>query len=434
MIKKLIIYIPKNYHNILYHPHNMSTDLYAVLEVDKSADDETIRQSYKKLARKWHPDKNPDRVEEATKKFKEISEANDILTDSTKRKLYDLGGMDAVNGTTARDEGGVDPFSMFSQMMGLGSRQGGYENVVTHLHVSLSDLYTGTTVKQEVERFLICNKCLGKGTKHGATKPCIKCDGKGSRIGLMHGSIPVAMPCDACRQSGIDPSVPKCSKCDGKTCYKETVVLSVTIPPGAHEKKPIIMEEQGNAIPDSDIPKIRKTKTNAIFVIHEKPHDVFKRGFGNMDTGTVNYADLLIILNLSFAESIVGFAKKIKHLDGKEFTIKIDSAVRHGDMFIVEGYGMPQLSNSDKFGNLYVKIETEHPSDLGLTSGNKQRIWQILTGEALKIDSGKHKNIVDLVDYATFSKTTKSQSSEKDSDSDDDNYGNERHNVQCAQQ
>lgn len=416
----------------------MPTDLYAVLEVDKTADEETIRQSYKKLARKWHPDKNPDRIEEATQKFKEISEANDILTDSTKRKLYDLGGMDAVNGTNARDGGmGVNPFDMFSQMMGLGSRQGGYENVVTHLHVSLADLYTGTTVEQKVERFLICNKCSGKGTKHGATKPCTKCDGKGSRIGLMHGRIPVAMPCDACEQSGIDPSVPKCPKCDGKTCYKETAVLSVSIPPGAHEKKPIVMEEEGNAIPDSDIPKIGKTKTNAIFVIHEKPHEVFKRGFGNMDTGTVDYADLLIILNLSFAESIVGFAKKIKHLNGKEFTIKMDSAVRHGDMFIVEGYGMPQLSNPEKFGNLYVKIETEHPTDLNLTAGNKQRIWQILTGEALKVDSGKHKNIVTLVDYEIFSKTSKSKVNDKasDSDSDDnDDDGGGRHNVQCAQQ
>lgn len=406
-----------------------SGDLYAVLEVDKHADDETIKKSYKSLARKWHPDKNPDNRAEAEHKFKELTEAFGILSDPDKRKMYDMGGLDALKGSSS-DDMGVNPFDIFSQMMGGfgGGRQEGYENVVTHLSVSLNDLYTGKTIEQPVERFVICHKCNGKGTKNGVVKLCPKCSGNGMCVGMLGGKIPVQMPCDACGTSGIDSNVPKCGKCKGNTCFKETVTLSVNIPKGGYEKKPIIIENEGNAIPDDDIPKIGKAKTNAIFVIHEEPHDVFKREFARMDTNTINYADLMTIIKVSFAESIVGFSRKIRHLNGKDVTIKMNSSVRHGDIFVVTGYGLPVLSDPEKYGDLFVRIETEHPSELKLTSGNKQRVWQILTGEALKMDDVKHKNVLHCIPYDTYAETHKALS--PSSDSEDEKEGK----VQCAQQ
>ena len=387
-------------------------NLYDILKVSSNADGDTIKKSYRTLAKKWHPDKNINNKEEATIKFKELADAYEILSDPKKRKIYDTGGYDAVKEDNNND-GSVNPFDLFSQMFGNMSgmqHDNEYENVITQVELSLEELYKGTKLKQEIERINLCSDCNGNGTKNGSKSDCSKCNGNGVIMALIGGGIPMQLPCDNCDQSGLDPTVSKCSKCNGNRCVKEFVTLNVKIPAGSHEKCPIIIENEGNEIPSNE--HSSQHRTNAVFVIVEKPHNLFKRGFAIMDKNEIDYSDLLIELTIPFADSIVGFHKKIKFLDGSHFTLKLDDPIRHGDIIVAKKKGFPKYDESS-FGDLFIKLNVEHPNDMNLTSGTKQRLWQILTGESLKINDVKNSQLLEFTSYDNYKKEISHKRKEK---------------------
>jgi DnaJ-class molecular chaperone len=432
-------------------------DLYAILGVDKQSSEAEIKKAYKKLAIKWHPDKNQNNIEEATEKFKEISEACEILCDSKKREIYDKYGYDALQNN--QDNGmHIDPNEIFAHMFGQmggfpnmasqmggfpnfmngGQQNDGYENVMETIELTLEQIYSGVTISKEIERYSICSKCNGQGGKKGSDINCKTCDGKGMQIKMVKiGPNQVGMqqiPCNECKGSCINSQIEKCSKCNGIKLAKEKVNVNVKIPPGAIGDKPIIVEHEGNAIPKEDISKVGMERTHIVFKIEEKEHNVFKRGFKIPCKDDIDDADLLIQLEISFAKSIVGFEETIKCLDGKIRYISFDQPVRHNDIYVVKDYGLPHLHETDKCGDLIIQIITTHPNTLNLSTGTKQRIWQNLTGESMSniiSEKSENKNILKLITLDEYKKEVEKR--EKKHKKNNNKHGFEPQNMQGMQ-
>jgi DnaJ-class molecular chaperone len=353
------------------------TDLYEILEITKDADDKIISQAYRKLAKKWHPDKNKINIKEAEKNFKKISEAYEILSNTEKRLLYDNEGIDAVRDKSKND---FDPIKLFNDFMNSVDT---IPDVITPLIVSVDDLFTGKEIQYEIERYDICVTCHGKGTINGIDSPCKKCNGSGIAISIGGGQLVKRVTCIACRGDGIDPSIQKCKVCKGEKCCKNKVSLSVKIPMGCFDKYPIIIENEGNEVPEDEIEKIGYKRSDAVFVINEQSHDIFKRNFFMDGKNSIDPSDLMISIDITFAESIIGFYKELKHLDNTDIIINVTEPVRHNDIFVIKNKGMPKFEE-DGFGDLFIHISVQHPQLLNLKFSTKQKIWQILTNTSLK--------------------------------------------------
>jgi DnaJ-class molecular chaperone len=351
------------------------TDLYEVLEITKDADDKTITKAYRKLSKKWHPDKNPNKKQESEEKFKKIAEAYEILSNPEKRSLYDNGGLDNV-----KESEEFDPIKLFTEFM---SEMDTVPDVINPLSVQIDDLFTGKEINCEIERYDICESCHGKGTTNGIDAPCKKCNGSGTAINVTSGQFIKRVSCQLCRGTGIDPSVQKCKICKGEKCCKHKVTLPVKIPNGCYDKYPIVIEGEGNELPEDEAEKLGYKRSDAVFIIDEQEHETFKRNFFIDGKDSIDPSDLLIQLNITFAESITGFYKEIKFIDNSDIIINITDPVRHNDIFVIKSKGMPKFEE-ESYGDLFIQVNVQHPKDLNLKFSTKQKIWQILTCTSLK--------------------------------------------------
>jgi len=335
-------------------------NLYEVLNVDKDATQAIIRKAYYSLAQIWHPDKHTDKSNtHAHSKFKQIAHAYEVLSEPNKRKHYDY---ELEHGTNSDDKDS-------------NSDNDDYENVITQVNVSLEDIYNGTTIQHTIQRYTKCNKCVDR-----ETVKCDMCNGKGARCAIVGGKIPMMIPCNICNGDGIDPSAPRCSKCHGIKFHHETVELTIDIRHGLQFDLPIIIPDEGNATNNN-------SRTSVVVMVSGLPHETFKRD-GN---------DLIMNIDLSFAESIIGFVRTFKHLDNKTYTINHTTPIRHNDIFMVKHLGMTVE------GNLLVSFNVEHPCNIDLTQGNKQKIWQILTKKSYDIDTDiVYDNCVNMVNYEKY--------------------------------
>ncbi len=384
----------------------MSTkrDYYEVMELPKSAGAEDIRNSYRKLAKKWHPDKNRDNIEEANQKFKEISEAYETLSDPQKKEIYDKYGHEGIK---EMGNGGMpmDPRELFEQMMGglggLGGMMGGMfgmnqddENcgvpdIQMPLKVSMIDAYNGAKLKVNIERIVRCEKCDGTGAKDKCSDiNCKPCKGSGKvTVQVRQGPFMQIgqTACKTCKGSGINPDVDKCKKCDGNKGITENVELDVAVPKGIFERVPIVLEDKGHAIP-KDLVKSTKTHTNVILVVTDaQTNDTFKRGPIIPEKGRVDPADLMLEVNLSFVESLSGFYKEIPHLDGHNIKIGMTEPCRHGDTFVIKGEGMPRYEKPGQFGDLVIQFNVEHPKDAINDEKLKGKLIESLGGKHFKL-------------------------------------------------
>lgn len=384
---------------------------YQVLGINNNATEDEIKQNYRSLAKKWHPDKNPNNKEEAEKKFKEIGEAYAILSDPEKKKIYDKYGVDGLKGSDGgHDFGGFNPFEMFQQMMGgMMGNNNGVDDLITHIEVDLETLYSGATIEQEIKRFSVCDKCNGVGGKNGVDITCKKCKGQGRVLGQLRPGMFTQIPCKDCNASGVANSADKCKKCDGKKFAKETTTVQVTIPKGAFMKFPIVIENEGHAIPPNEVEKDGPVRSNLVFVIVEKQHDVFKRGFVIPEKRKIDQSDLLIEFEIPFIDSLIGFTKEIKHLDGRVLNFKYDEPCRHDDIVVVMKEGMPDLHNPNKKGDLFVKITVEHPKSIALTQSGKQQLNKLLTGKDKMKQLKNLDNVVPLVSFDKYKLDAKIQ-------------------------
>ena len=365
-------------------------EYYKVLGVERTADDDTIRSAYKKLAFKYHPDKNPgDPL--AEEKFKEVGEAFEVLKDPIKRDTYDKYGMEGLNqqGFQPTD---FDPSELLKNMFG-------FENTISVppveviLEVSLEEIFNGCTKDFTFERYSLCTHCNGKGAK-GKQIECKQCQGKGMRMmRIMQGFAQI--PCDECEGSGINPKAEKCKDCDhsGSSCKPHTI--KITIEKGHSRSKPIIIENEGNEIPHIERDKSQRNRSNVVIIIKEKPHPVFTRGSIIKELRKVNENNLVTELELSLQESLCGFQKNILHLDGKNVKVVMADMVKHSDILVIKDEGM-FIQNSNKRGDMLIRIRVETKK---LNKTDKQKLWALLTDEPYLHHAKNTSSIIMYDDY-----------------------------------
>ena len=387
------------------HGKTPEESYYDILGVSRTASQEEIKKAFRKKISHYHPDNNKDLSKDEHKKMEDtaasINVANSVLSDPEKRKLYDMGGQDAVNQRTAND-GTMASRRNRHEEDGISMEDRndyvifhGHKNLQLPIEVSLKKLYTGGVIKHEFTRSSFCSKCEGNKTLEKNPKQCSTCRGEGI-VKIRHPIFGMSMAeCDKCNKSGLDSSVKKCKDCRGIGIIEEKKSLEVTIPRGAHEGYPILIDNEGNVIPNKDdVITYKQERTNVVFVIKEKQHETFKR---NNDIMIDNDSDpkhqmtnLLINLDISFVESIIGFEKSIKHLDGTTFIIRVEKPINNKTVLSVVNRGMPYIDEPTKFGNLFVKVNVSNLNiKKSLTSGEKQKICQLLNVEYVPLTSTK---------------------------------------------
>ena len=334
----------------------MSDDYYELLEIERSADDGAIKSSYRKLAMRWHPDKNPgDSAAEA--KFKAISEAYDILKDPQKRAAYDRYGKAAFQngGGAGPDVGGFSDIfeNIFGEFMGGGRGGGGRQrgpqrgaDLRYDMEITLEDAYHGKATEITVEVSVQCTPCDGSGATPGTgAKACGTCGGLG-QVRAQQGFFVVERPCPSCHGAGKIISDP-CRECRGEGRVDKTKTLSVNVPPGVDDGTRIRLTGEGEAggrgAPAGDL----------YIFLHVKRHAIFQR------EGTTLFAQAPI----SFTTAALGGTIVVPGLDRVDHEIRIPAGIQSGKQIRQRGVGMPVL-NGRGTGDLVVQIEVETPTKL----------------------------------------------------------------------
>jgi DnaJ family protein A protein 1 len=328
------------------------TKFYDLLEVKPDATDNEIKKSYRKLAMKLHPDKNPDGSTE--EQFKELSFAYQVISDPEKRAAYDRGGENAIKEGGSHSGGGM-PNDIFDMFFGGGRRQRERrgKDMVHQLSVSLKDLYVGKVSKLAVQKNVICASCEGRGGKEGSVQTCRPCQGQGVRIELRQigpGMVQqVQRACSECDGSGQQiKEKDRCKNCNGKKVLAERKILEVHIDKGMDDEQKITFSgesDQTPGLPPGDI----------IIVLDCKEHPVFKRKGG----------DLLMSMEITLVEALCGFQRVVNHLDDRQVLIKSEPGrvLKDGDIKIVYGEGMPQYRNPFEKGRLFIQFKVVFPKD-----------------------------------------------------------------------
>jgi DnaJ family protein A protein 2 len=405
-------------------PAHVDNDkLYNILGVPKDVNETDLKKAYRKLALKFHPDKNPG----AEDKFKEISVAYDVLSDPEKRELYDRYGEEGLK----EGAGGAGAQDLFSQMFGMfgggpgggGGRQRGPrkgEELVQELKVSLEDLYKGKTSRLALSKQVICTDCKGKGSSNpNAVTKCSECRGQGVRVTLRQigpGMVQqMQQTCPACQGSGEGiKDADKCKKCGGKKTCNERKVLEVHVERGMRDKKRIVFNEEGDQAPDM-------VPGDIVLVIREKPHDLFKR----------NGDDLMMSHKITLNEALTGFKVPIPHLDGRTLLVTqpIGSITRPGEYKAIDGEGMPRHRHPELKGKLIILFDVEFPLARDIGMGNMEALEKLLPKKPKRLD-----NKADYYDVSLQDHDGNSQQSEQMQYDDDDEPRGGAQNVQCAQQ
>ena len=335
-------------------------DYYDVLGVNKSASPSDIKSAYRKLAVKYHPDKNPgDKT--AEDKFKEASEAYGILSDKSKKENYDNFGHAAFE-NAGGNKGGFGGFSgadfsdifedFFGDFGGGGRSQRGRRSnnrgsdLRYDVSITLEDAYLGKKQNIQFSTSEKCNTCKGSGSKAGY-KPdrCSYCGGNG-RVRTNQGFFTVQQTCPQCSGSGEEITNP-CSDCSGQGNKQTSKKISVTIPKGVDDGTRIRLAGKGEA-------GIRGGSSGDLYLfINIKSHELFKRSDVN----------LFYEFPISMADAALGTTIEIPTIDGKKAKIKIPDGTQDGKQFRLRGKGMPMMRGAD-FGDLYVQVKTEIPISL----------------------------------------------------------------------
>jgi len=332
-------------------------NFYEILELKqgKAASADQIKRAYRRLSLKWHPDKNKENAEEANKKFVEIGNAYEVLSDADKRRIYDQHGEE---GLKQQQHQAHNPFDLFSQFGFFGQQQRGSdeqargEDIKLDMRVTLEDLYNGKTFEMLVKNQILCPKCRGTGArKEEDVQQCPHCQGRGMKV-TMHQLAPgfvqqVQSPCDAC--SGTGKIIRhKCPHCSGKKVVNGERTIDVYIERGMPDGHVIEFENQADEHPD-------KAAGHVMIKILTVEHLRFRRKDNH---------DLHIDVQLSLLEALVGFQRSIQHLDGHQVLLKKRTVTSQGEVMRVSGEGMPHHNYASKFGDLHVHFSITFPTAL----------------------------------------------------------------------
>jgi len=336
-------------------------DYYEILGVEKNASKDEIKKAYRKIALQCHPDRNPDN-KQAEEKFKEATEAYDILIDDQKKAAYDQYGFAGVEGMSGshdwsnfRDlgdlfgEGGLG--SIFESFFGGGGfRRGGTgglrqgSNLRYDIEIPFKDAVFGTKVEIQYSHNESCKTCKGAGTSDGGgRKTCPLCRGSG-QVRHSQGFFSVATTCHQCHGDGYIIDKP-CNDCAGSGTQKKRQKINVTIPAGVENGKRIVIPKQGDAGPNGG-------PSGDLYVfIRIKPHEYFER----------QSYDLYCAVPISISQAALGADIQVTTLDNKKIKVKVPSGIQNGKMLRIRDEGVPM---GGQRGNLYIKLMVKIPEKL----------------------------------------------------------------------
>jgi molecular chaperone DnaJ len=352
-------------------------DFYKLLELDRNASDAEIKKSYKRMAMKYHPDRNSDNPEAAEVKFKQIKEAYEVLSDPKKRSAYDQFGHAGVDpsmrggGGFSGAEGFGDIFGdVFGDIFGGGRQQrSGVQrgsDLRYNLELTLEQAVAGTEVKIRVPVLVSCDECNGTGAKKGSSPvTCSTCHGHG-QVRMQQGFFSVQQTCPTCHGSGKQIKDP-CRKCHGQGRVQDTKTLSVKVPAGVDTGDRIRLAGEGEA-------GQRGGPAGDLYVqIQVKDHAIFTR----------DNADLYCEVPINFPTACLGGEIEVPTLDGK-VKLKIPAETQTGKLFRLRGKGVKPVRGG-AVGDLLCRVHIETPVNLtkeqtalveqlrdSLTGGGKQ--------------------------------------------------------------
>jgi molecular chaperone DnaJ len=356
----------------------IKADYYEVLSVTRTASDQELKTAYRKLAMQYHPDRNPDNAE-AEEKFKECSEAYQVLSDPQKRAAYDRYGHAGVSGVGASNG---DPFAgmgdigdifgdFFGEMFNVGGNSGrrtsraqrGRDIRFDHV-IEFEDAVFGKEVQVTIRRAEACGTCQGSGTASGrGPSTCTQCQGRG-QVRYQQGFFSIARTCNACGGTGSMITDP-CVACRGDGRQEKQHTLQVKIPAGVEEGTRIRYQGEGDAGryggPSGDL----------YIVLSIKPHAFFERD-GN---------DLHCVIPISFSQAALGDEISIPTLEG-DTKLKIAEGTQSGKEFRLRAKGVPYLNEHGR-GDLVVQVAVQTPKKL--TKVQKELLRQL--GESLTVEN-----------------------------------------------
>ncbi len=351
-------------------------DYYEILGVNKNAGDDEIKKAYRKLAIKYHPDKNPD-DKAAEEKFKEAAEAYEVLSNAEKRQRYNQYGHAGVGGNASGGYGGGgmnmdDIFSNFGDIFGGafggfssggGSRGGRRVNRGSNLRIkvklTLSEIANGVEKKLKVNKQVNCHTCNGSGSKSGQYDTCRVCNGTGVHIRVQQtilGAMQTQTTCSSCHGEGRLIK-DKCNTCHGDGIVRGEEVITINIPAGVADGMQLSMSGKGNAAPRGGV------NGDLLILVEEEEHPELKR----------EGSHLIYNLHISIPDAILGKQVEVPTIDTKA-KIKIEPGTQSGKVLRLKGKGLPDV-NSYVRGDLLVEINVFTPSQL--SADEKKLIEQL---------------------------------------------------------
>ena len=339
-------------------------DFYEILGISKSANDDEIKKAYRKLAIKFHPDKNPD-DKAAEEKFKEAAEAYEILSNPEKRQRYNQFGHAGMGGASQGGGGGHygggmnmdDIFSQFGDIFGGGggSRGGGGgrrvmrgSNLRVKVKLNLQEVAKGAEKKLKVNKFVSCGTCKGSGAKNGTFDTCKLCNGSGVQTRVQQtflGAMQTQTTCSGCNGEGKTVK-DKCNTCHGDGIVRAEEVITINIPAGVAEGMQLSVGGKGNAAPRGGI------NGDLLVVIEEEEHLELKRDGSNL------FYDSYV----NFVDAALGTSIEIPTVDAK-VKIKIEPGTQSGKVLRLKGKGLPDVNHYGT-GDLLVNINVWTPQAL----------------------------------------------------------------------
>jgi len=343
----------------------MPKDFYKTLEVDKNASKEEIKKSFHKLAHKYHPDKNKG----DDKKFKEINEAYQTLSDDKKRASYDQFGNADMGGASygGNPGGGFGGFGyqnangemefdmgdlgdIFGDFFGGGGRKQSVRrgrDISTEIDLSFEDSIFGVKREVYIKKQSVCDTCKGSGGKPGSKMDTCKiCNGNGQLREIKRsilGNFSSVKTCETCLGSGKIPSI-KCENCNGEGVYRKEEKLNITIPAGVNSGEMIKMTGQGEAVRGGN------------------PGDLYiKMNIGKHSTFKRDGLNLTMDLSIKLTDALLGMTYKLKTLEGYNIDVKIPEGINHNDLLRVKGKGVPSTRGR---GDIILHIQVIMPKKL----------------------------------------------------------------------
>ncbi len=359
-------------------------DYYEVLGVAKGAGDEEIKKAYRKLALKYHPDRNPN-DKQAEESFKEVGEAYEVLSDTQKRSAYDQYGHDAFDPRRkARGGGFHDPFEIFREAFG-GAGAGSVEDIFESffgggggrrnpsgpqkganlrydMEIEFEEATAGCEKEISVSKLDLCSHCHGSGGEEGATRRiCPACQGRGQVVSS-RGIFSIAQTCPRCEGAG--QSFDKlCRKCQGAGRVERPAKIKLKIPAGVDTGNQLRSAGNGEA-------GVRGGPPGDLFVVlHVKPHPIFER----------QGDDLIFEMPISFVQAALGVELEVPSLGGK-VPLEIPAGTQHGTVFRIKGKGVKNVQGYG-WGDLHVRVAVEVPAHLNAAQKAKLQEFAALCDE-----------------------------------------------------